>query len=63
MREAEESKTAKLDVFSAGVLAAELATGVAPDPAAEFRRERGRRMPVPERLLCTRQQLFVLALD
>ena len=41
MRADAMSKTPKADVFSAGVVMAELNTGCAPNPGDEFKIERG----------------------
>eukprot|EP01052_Picozoa_sp_SAG31_P011828 SAG31_NODE_679_length_12887_cov_3.259540_11_plen_638_part_00 len=48
MREAEDAKGPPLDIFSAGVLAAAIATGRPPTPGPEMVRQGGRRVAVPE---------------
>ena len=48
MKEAEEFKGPKLDIFSCGVMAAELATGRTPSPGPEMVRQGGRRVAVLE---------------
>ena len=48
MREAEEEKGPKADVFSAGVLAIEMSTREAPNPGPEMVKEGRRRVAVPE---------------
>lgn len=48
MKEAELMKGPKVDVFSCGVAAAEIATGRCPSPGPEMVREGGRRVVVPE---------------
>ena len=48
MKEAELMKGPKVDIFSCGVAAAEIATGRCPSPGPEMAREGGRRVVVPE---------------
>ena len=48
MREADEEKGPKADVFSAGVLAIEISTRKAPNPGPEMVKEGRRRVAVPE---------------
>jgi hypothetical protein len=48
MKEADEMKGPKVDIFSCGVTAAEIATGRSPSPGPEMVREGRRRVAVPE---------------
>ena len=48
MKEAEDIKGPPLDIFSAGVLAAEIATGAGPSPGPEMVRQGRQRVAVPE---------------
>ena len=48
MREQEDAKSPKADVFSAGVLAVEMNTGAIPNPGPEMRREGRKKLHVDE---------------